>query len=173
MNATTSTPPPRLLVEPATAEHLRALIAGPDAFRDAFGLDVVDGYLEFPEALTSSLSWVVEAGVDPKWGSHLFIQPDDRAVIGMGGYKGPPSDGTVEIGYGIAPDYRGAGYASEAARQLIERARATGVTTVLAHTLAEPNASTRVLGRLGFTKTETIEDPEDGPIWRWELPIRE
>jgi RimJ/RimL family protein N-acetyltransferase len=54
---------------------------------------------------------------------------------------------------------------------MIERARAAGVTTVIAHTLAEPNASTRVLANLGFEHTQTIEDPEDGTIWRWERTL--
>jgi RimJ/RimL family protein N-acetyltransferase len=161
----------RLSVEPATADHLRALIAGADAFHDAYGYTVVDGYLEFPEALQSSLTWIQEDGVAPAWGPQLFIHADDRALIGLGGYKGPPSDGVVEIGYGIAPAYRGAGYATEAARILVERARSAGVTTVIAHTLAEPNASTRVLGHLGFTRTEIVDDPEDGTIWRWEKPL--
>jgi ribosomal-protein-alanine N-acetyltransferase len=161
----------RLHIEPATADHLRALIAGAEAFRDAYGLTVVDGYLEFPEALQSSLTWIREDGVAPAWGTHLFIHADDQALIGLGGYKGPPSDGVVEIGYGIAPAYRGAGYATEAARVLIERARNAGVTKVIAHTLAEPNASTRVLGHHGFTRTATVEDPEVGTTWRWEKPL--
>jgi [ribosomal protein S5]-alanine N-acetyltransferase len=167
-----ASPEPRLRVEPATADHLRALIAGPEQFRDAFGLTVVDGYLDFPEALGHSLNAIVNDGIDPAWGTHLYIHSADRALIGLGGFKGPVVDGTVEIGYGIAPEYRGAGYATEAARVLVERAQAAGVTTVTARTLAEPNASTRVLGRLGFTRTDTIEDPDDGPIWRWELPVR-
>jgi len=163
--------PPAIAAEPATAEQLRALIDGPDRFREAFGLTVVDGYLEFPDALPFSLRWLEEDGVAPEWASYLFIHIEDRAVIGMGGYKGPPADGIVEIGYGIAPAYRRAGYAAAAARALIERAHAVGVTTVIAHTLAEPNPSTRVLGKLGFVQTDTIEDPEDGPIWRWELGL--
>jgi RimJ/RimL family protein N-acetyltransferase len=159
---------PRLRIEPATADRLRALITGPDAFRDAYGISVVDGYLEFPEALTASLGWIVDDGMDPAWATQLFVHDADNALIGLGGYKGPPTDGIVEIGYGVAPAYRGAGYATEAARLLVERARAAGVTTVIAHTLAEPNASTRVLERLGFVLAETIDDPDDGPIWRWE-----
>jgi len=41
---------------------------------------------------------------------------------------------------------------------------------VLARTLAEANPSTGVLTGLGFTRTTEL-DSEDGPIWRWELPL--
>ncbi len=54
---------------------------------------------------------------------------------------------------------------------LIEGARSRGVTTVIAHTLAELNASTRVLANHGFTKTDTIEDSDDGALWRWQLSL--
>ena len=39
--------------------------------------------------------------------------------MGSGGYKGPPAaDGAVAIAYGAEPDYRGHGYAKEAAAAL-------------------------------------------------------
>jgi ribosomal-protein-alanine N-acetyltransferase len=41
----------------------------------------------------------------------------------------------------------------------------------VAHTLAEENASTAVLTKTGFTHTATITDPDDGPVWRWGLPL--
>lgn len=44
------------------------------------------------------------------------------------------------------------------------------VKLVRAHTLPEANASTRVLTKCGFRHTEDVVDPEDGPVWRWELP---
>ena len=43
---------------------------------------------------------------------------------------------------------------------------------VTAHTLAEENASTKVLQRCGFTRTAELIDPDEGPVWRWELQIR-
>jgi ribosomal-protein-alanine N-acetyltransferase len=55
---------------------------------------------------------------------------------------------------------------------MLDKAAATGaVSTVIAHTLANENPSTGVLRRLGFTKTHDLVDPEDGPIWRWELAL--
>ncbi|MBK8698518.1 MAG: hypothetical protein IPN29_02835 [Saprospiraceae bacterium] len=43
------------------------------------------------------------------------------------------------------------------------------VSCILAHTLGHENPSTRVLSKIGFVKTQEINDPEDGLIWRWEL----
>ena len=71
-----------------------------------------------------------------RWWTHLFVHTPDRALIGMGGYTGPPVNGAVEIGYGVASDYRDRGLATAAAAALIAWARAAGVRIVLAHTLA-------------------------------------
>jgi [ribosomal protein S5]-alanine N-acetyltransferase len=160
----------RLRVEPATADHLRALIAGDDAFDERFGLHVAPGYLEFDGVLERMLA-DLDGGADPAWNTYLFVHVADHAVIGLGGFKGPPADGTVEIGYGIAPEYRRQGYATEGAALLIETARAADVTTVIAHTLPETNFSTRVLTTLGFTQTSTERDPDEGDVWRWERPL--
>jgi RimJ/RimL family protein N-acetyltransferase len=40
---------------------------------------------------------------------------------------------------------------------------------VAAQTLPERNASHRVLEKLGFRHVETIEHPEDGTVWEWQL----
>jgi ribosomal-protein-alanine N-acetyltransferase len=39
---------------------------------------------------------------------------------------------------------------------------------VRAHTLPNPNASTRVLTKCGFHRVGEVIDPEDGLVWRWE-----
>ena len=91
-------------------------------------------------------------------------------VIGMAAFKGPPDDqGMVEIAYGIVAEYQGRGYATEAAEALVAFAFASErVSVVRAHTLAQPNASTRVLTKCGFAFLGEVVDPEDGPVWRWE-----
>lgn len=95
--------------------------------------------------------------------------------IGNAAFKSPPTkDGVVEIAYGIAPEHRGKGYATEAARALTEYAfQSGGVKVVRAHTLPEPNASTRVLTKCGFRFLGEVTDPEDGLVWRWEKSIEE
>jgi RimJ/RimL family protein N-acetyltransferase len=111
-------------------------------------------------------------GTPPQWGTHLLVHRADGALVGLGGFKGPPVEGTVEIGYGIAPAYRRRGLATEAAARLTSMAASGGAVTVQAHTLAQDNASTRVLARLGFQRAAEVDDPDDGPLWRWERPAR-
>jgi RimJ/RimL family protein N-acetyltransferase len=105
------------------------------------------------------------------WWTYLFIHEADQKLIGLGGYKGPPTeDGSVELGYAIAPAYRQKGLATEAARGMLEYAFSNpAVKRVVAHTLPEPNASTRVLERIGMKHLGAIEDPQDGVIWRWRV----
>ena len=51
-------------------------------------------------------------------------------------------------------------------------ARRAGLRVVVARTLATENASTRVLTRCGFTRTAEPADPDEGPVWLWELRLR-
>jgi ribosomal-protein-alanine N-acetyltransferase len=155
-------------VEPATAAHLECLLAGEDEFRTGYSLRIADGYVEFPGVIEHSLA-AVRDGTNPRWSTYLIVHDVDAAVIGIGGFKGPPADGAVEISYAIAPVYRKQGHATRAARQFVEIARDAGVHTVRAQTLAEHNASTKVLERCGFEYVGEVIDPDDGPVWCWEL----
>ena len=103
---------------------------------------------------------------DP-WGTHLFFD-DDGVLVGIGGFKGPPADDVVEIGYAVAPSRQGRGIATAAVQFLLAQATRDGVAMVIAHTLAGVNASTRVLMKTGFVRTSTLHDPEVGEVWRWE-----
>lgn len=108
---------------------------------------------------------------DDPWtlGFSLLHRVDD-VEVGRGGFKGPPDpDGVVEIAYGVAPDFQGKGYATEAAQALVAFAFGSGrVRVVRAHTLPEANASKRVLTKCGFRHLGEVIDPEDGLVWRWE-----
>lgn len=188
MNPPAPTPPgslPDPSAEPAEirTERLRLiqsdlplldlLLAGPATFAAATGLKVAEGYLEFPEALPHSREQLATLARDHAWWAPwLFVHTDAETLIGLGGFKGPPdATGFVEFGYGIAPAWRGQGYATEAAAALMSHARRQpGVTAVGAHTLPEANASTRVLAKCGLVRVAELEDPVDGRIWRWELP---
>lgn len=162
---------PRLRLQPCTAEHIKALMAADDTFEKTFGLKVIEGYLEFPEALPYMLNSAENTLTENAWGSYLFVHPGDQALMGMGGFKGSPdADGMVEIGYGVANAYRGQGYATEAAQGMIQFAfQHDAVKKVWAHTLAEDNASCHVLRKCGLNVIEEVDDPEDGKLWRWEI----
>ena len=77
------------------------------------------------------------------WGSRFFVtDADPLELVGWGGFKGPPNDGVVELGYEIAEPRQGRGLATAATRAMVEEAAADeGVRIVIARTLAEPNAS--------------------------------
>ncbi len=108
---------------------------------------------------------------DPYVSGFLMVHRASGATIGNCGYKSPPDpDGVVEIAYGIEPEHQGRGYATEGAQAMVAYAFASGtVRTVRAHTLPERNASTRVLAKCGFENVGEVIDPDDGPVWRWEL----
>ncbi len=157
-----------ILLQPATLAHIEALMAGDEVVAAQFGLRVLPGYLAFPEILEHMRKSLAE-GLNPNWSSHLIIDPDAGELVGLGGFKGAPVDGEVEIGYGVAPERQGRGYATAAARWLIDTAFARGVEVVVAHTLAGFNASNTVLQRCGMTRAGELVDANDGPIWRWEV----
>ena len=97
-------------------------------------------------------------------------ESDPAKLIGTAGYKGPPADGTVEVGYGIVADHQRRGYATEATRALIERASGRPeVHTVIAETLPELTPSIRVLEKLGFVPAGDGSQPE---VIRFERPAR-
>ena len=160
-------------VLPAPVDWLAALVEGDAVFTERFGVPVEPGWAGFPEALPGALDAARRREADP-WGAHLFLDADG-ALVGFGGFKGPPDRGRVEIGYAVAPSRQGRGIATQAARWMIDRARAAGVDVVTAHTLAEVNASTAVLERCGFVHVDTIADPDGDvseDVFRWELPLR-
>jgi [ribosomal protein S5]-alanine N-acetyltransferase len=56
------------------------------------------------------------------------------------------------------------------ARALISVAHSSPlVHHVIAHTLPERNPSTSVLRSVGMRFVDEVEDPDDGPVWRWQL----
>jgi [ribosomal protein S5]-alanine N-acetyltransferase len=157
-------------IEPIRRDWAEALAQGDTVFAERFGIPVEAGWVGFPEALPILLD-AARAEVPGEWGPQLFFD-DDGALVGNGGWKGPPEQGRAELGYAVAPSRQRRGIATAVVRELIERAGRAGLRTVSAHTLAEENASTKVLKRCGFTRTAELMDPDEGPVWRWELQIR-
>ena len=54
---------------------------------------------------------------------------------------------------------------------LVAIARAQGARWVIAHTLCEPNASTKVLEKAGFERDGFGQDDDEGEVWRWKLKV--
>ena len=92
---------------PQTREDIAALIDAMSPFERA---QLSADWLARFHASTAADAWV-----------HGFaaVHRNSGIVVGTGSFKGPPADGMVEIAYGVAPDHRGKGYATEVAEALV------------------------------------------------------
>jgi RimJ/RimL family protein N-acetyltransferase len=164
---------PNLILATHLPRHLRALVRSVEEFQNISGLRVAEGIREQLLSASAEFMKKLESAKqpDPWQFGFAVIHKIDNMLIGMGGFPAPPSmEGVAEIAYGIAPRYQGQGYATEVANALIDFAsRDARVKTICAHTLAETNASTRVLEKCGFKKVGETIDPENGvAVWRWQ-----
>ncbi len=109
---------------------------------------------------------MLEAG---EWGTFFVFDEETRRVVGACGFKAPPNAaGSVEIAYFTFPPYEGHGYATAMVGSLVAFALdSIDVANVIAHTLPQAGASTRVLEKSAFVRAGDHTDPEDGPVWRW------
>jgi RimJ/RimL family protein N-acetyltransferase len=109
----------------------------------------------------------------PEWGGYLAIDDTTNELIGSCAFKAPPSpNGVTEIAYFTYPGFEGRGYATLMARRLLELATTSPtVRRIIAHTLPERNASTRVLEKVGMHFVGEVMDPDDGRVWRWEVQV--
>ena len=163
----------RLELHELRLEHKVAFHQGREALSELLGVAVPPEWPEFPEAFALPGDETGSVGEsEPSWWSgYFFVDRQKDTLIGNGGYAGEPnSAGEVEVGYEVAPGYRNLGYASEAVRALVDHAlQVAEVTAVIAHTLAEENASVRVLRKLGFQWDGELVSEDTGTIWRWRM----
>ena len=99
----------------------------------------------------------------PTWlgayGHRLIIERESGLVVGSIGLFWPPSEGVVEIGYGVVASRRGRGYATEATHALAGFAlTAPDVHTVSADVELSNPSSVRVLEKAGFHRWATEEN---------------
>jgi RimJ/RimL family protein N-acetyltransferase len=159
---------------PYSPADLLALVEGAAEFRSSFDFPAADGLREFllgPEVSAGYLDMLRSSPESDIWRHGVaLVDRTEQVVVGNAAFVGPPNDeGEVELAYGVVPSFEGRGYATQAASALTEFALADdSVNTVIAHTLPESNASTRILEKNGFTFAREFEHPDDGLIWRWE-----
>jgi [ribosomal protein S5]-alanine N-acetyltransferase len=152
------------------APLLDAALDGPRALEHTLGIAVVDGWDLFPRSLARMRRELDRGGGTARWGSRLFVAGDPPAVVGWGGFKGPPREGTVELGYAIAPARQGRGLATAAVRALLAEAFADpDVRAVIAHTLPEPGPSPRVLEKAGFALVGEATVDGGRSVWRFRI----
>ncbi|MGH4029238.1 GNAT family N-acetyltransferase [Actinomycetota bacterium Odt1-20B] len=97
---------------------------------------------------------------NPAWfgayGHRLIIERESGLAVGSIGLFWPPSEGVLEIGYGIVASRRGRGYAPEATQALAEFALTAPDVHTMSATVEPSNPSSiRVLEKAGFHRYGT------------------
>jgi [ribosomal protein S5]-alanine N-acetyltransferase len=95
------------------------------------------------------------------FGVWVMIERETTSVVGDIGFIGPPEGGgSVEVGYSVIRDRRRRGYATEAARAIVDWALdQPGVDIVTARCDKDNTASIRTLERIGFRQTGEESEP--------------
>jgi len=97
-----------------------------------------------------------------EWMARLMVSESEGAV-GHCGFHGPPDTiGRAEIGYTVFSEFRGRGFAKEAAPGLVDWAFEKGEREVYASVSPNNGPSLAVVRRLGFTQVGTQQDEVDG-----------
>ena len=105
-------------------------------------------------------------GFVPPWVSYVAV--DDGRAVGGGAFVGAPRENRVEIAYFTLKELEGLGYATRTATELVSIARKANPGIIItAFTLREPNASTKILQRLGLKLFGDAHDPDAGDVWEW------
>jgi [ribosomal protein S5]-alanine N-acetyltransferase len=100
----------------------------------------------------------------------------DGQMIGHAGYHGPPGNNStqnpdaVEFGYSIYPEWRGRGFATQAAVMLMDLAEErAGIRHFVLAVAPDNDPSIAIVRKLGFVKTGAHMDEEDGLEHVFEL----
>ena len=152
---------PRLRLVPATGALIAAELDGNDRLAPLLDADVPSDWPPEHHDSDTLGFWrdaLKQPGAAGWWLHYALLTSSHRAtLVGSVGYKGPPAEGVVEIGYSVVPSYWRRGLATEACRALIESAWARGAEVVIAHTLEGLEPSIGVLRKLGFARTDPVE----------------
>jgi ribosomal-protein-alanine N-acetyltransferase len=97
-------------------------------------------------------------------------------MVGHAGFHGPPGVNgpakadAVEVGYTVFPEFRGQGFATEAARALLDwAAERHGIRSFIASVAPNNEPSLAIVRKLGFVQTGEQWDEEDGLELVFEL----
>ena len=154
----------RLILRPVTSADHAVLLGhwtGPDVRRFLF-----DGAVLSSDEITGVIEDSARSFAAAGYGLWLVRQRDGTDLIGTAGLR-PLEDLGLEIIYSLAPDAWGRGYATEAARAVVEHALGPlGLPEVLAEVDEGHEASVRVIERLGMTRFAVVPG-QLGPMARY------
>ncbi|WP_103074772.1 GNAT family N-acetyltransferase [Solilutibacter silvestris] len=139
-------------------EDLRRIFReSPNKLGEKLELSVPDGWPEFPDALTSPHI--------PGWPIFLFLDHDKKAILGSGGFlSAPDHKSEVQVGYEVAPAYRGQGIATAAMKTVLST---RSDACPIAVTSVESGPSVSVLRNLNFSGIGTHNLPNGTKVWMW------
>jgi ribosomal-protein-alanine N-acetyltransferase len=163
----------------ATASHLQVELKTPDQLSELLEAEVSNAWPsgEYDrDAMEFFYAQLQEGGEAAEgWYGWYAIRHGDqqgpRALVGAGGFMGPPSaDGVVEIGYSVLPEWQGKQYATAIVGLLLDFAfDVHHVNKVIAHTDNGNEASIKVLLNNGFVADGTGEDSRQLRFARWSI----
>ncbi|MFF0157503.1 GNAT family N-acetyltransferase [Streptomyces sp. NPDC005263] len=168
---------PRLSLLPLRVEHAEemAAVLGDPALHTFIG-----GTPYSPEALRTRYERLVAGSPDPdvRWCNWVLRPRAENCLVGTvqatitRGRAGPGRDTagpghTAEIAWMVGTPWQGRGFASEAARALVEWLGKRSVRTVIAHIHPEHLASASVATAAGLAPTAEEQDGER----RWRLDL--
>ncbi|MQA98756.1 MAG: GNAT family N-acetyltransferase [Actinobacteria bacterium] len=159
----------RLELRPCTYEMARAAMTSSESLGRILGTKIAPGWPseDLEDAIPVYMAHLERDAGELGWGLWLLIEPTTRVMVGDAGFKGRPDAlGRVEIGYGIAPEERGRGFATEAAAGLVAWAAGRGVQLVTAECLDDNAPSIRVLEKTGFRRIGRV-----GHLIKWEKKV--
>jgi RimJ/RimL family protein N-acetyltransferase len=121
-----------------------------------------------PRVVAATTRLYRTVGYEPPWLGYLAFE--GGACVGTCGFKSPPQDNRVEIAYFTFPEHESRGVATRMASELVRLAldQMPGVT-VAAQTLPAESASTSILKKLQFQLVGSLDHPEDGLVWEWQV----
>lgn len=153
---------------PLTAELADALAGGDRSFYGEAGVDERLARTIADMAGMQAALYRKTGAVEP-WIGYLSRDVAQQAIVGGCSFVGRQG-GQVEIAYFTFPGLEGRGYGGRMAEALVEIAwDDPALERIIAHTLPQENASTRILQRLGFAWTGEAVDPDEGAVWLWRL----
>ena len=120
------------------------------------------------EVVHATVGLYETVGFTEPWIGYFAVR--GTTLVGTCSFKSPPSDGRVEIAYWTFSEFEGQGVATSMARKMVAIAASRAPELVVAaQTLPEPNASHRILEKIGFRHVSTLDHPDDGEVWEWHL----
>jgi RimJ/RimL family protein N-acetyltransferase len=110
--------------------------------------------IPYPYSLAMAQEWIARTAAERAEGEEfVYAVTNGEGVVGTCGLQSH-ADGTHEIGYWIGEPWWNRGYASEAARLVLDDAAACfGAATIVSGHFSDNHASGRVLTKLGFRYT--------------------